>query len=344
MQAGRPHEVTQLFARKVGTAATDPVRKDLGYAPWLPPLATGTPAQVAEAAATIGTGNGLYRALELLRVKPWGHVSPPGGRLAGLVNINTVQDIDTFRAVLDAQPGNGFAPAEVDYLWNELVASRTVNAANPRTLPDGTAVTVPVPGKSYDDDQNDPTNPTLPLPANQLDRPFKPFGMAEFSATTGFAAGGNLNVNGGKLPFGPGLNDTLLRRSVNPPTYPPMVATDPPIQRPYRVGHPILWLDYNATQSAGYNPAVVNDYRDLPGDPQRAHDYFRGEAARKLMNNLSTVSNSFAVYVTVGFFEVRVDPATGNALTFPAPANSGLPAQYLLGRETYKEIHGDLRQ
>ena len=64
-----------------------------------------------------------------------------------------------------------------------------------------------------------------------------------------------------------------------------------------------------------------------------ANPYLQAEAARKIMNNVTTVSNSFAVYLTVGYFEV----------TSETPMGPGLPNDVKLGKEFYREVPADLR-
>ena len=44
--------------------------------------------------------------------------------------------------------------------------------------------------------------------------------------------------------------------------------------------------------------------------------YARDEAIRKIMNNISFTSNTFAVWLTVGFFEVKSDGTLGNELFY----------------------------
>ena len=63
------------------------------------------------------------------------------------------------------------------------------------------------------------------------------------------------------------------------------------------------------------------------------HPYQQNEAARKIMNNLTTVSNSFAVWVTVAYFEAGPD----------IPAGPGLPNIVQVGREYYRETPADTR-
>jgi hypothetical protein len=68
----------------------------------------------------------------------------------------------------------------------------------------------------------------------------------------------------------------------------------------------------------------------LPQDAYLSHPYVQQELLRKLRNNTTTTTDTFVVYVTVGFFEV-----TGSASVNTAPK---------LGKELFKDMPGDLRQ
>jgi hypothetical protein len=269
-----PHRVTQYPPR-----GDDAVRRTYAQVPWMTQDAP------------------LYRALELLRVKPWGYAAALGGRVHGRVNLNTAQDAQILAALADPQGGNGFSSADVTALWTSVVGSTNpvtnvpYRTATHRTryLADGTAVSVPVPGRTVDDDPY--AAPDVPL-----DRPFKALGVGQFGV------GGNYG-----LTLGGGVHDTLLRPE-------PGTLT------------PLAWLSPSYTVGSGNMMAVVD----------RSHPYFRSEAARKLMNNVTTVSNTFTVTFTVVFHEVRThghDPLT--------EAGTGRP---LLGKELYREVPGDLRQ
>jgi hypothetical protein len=76
------------------------------------------------------------------------------------------------------------------------------------------------------------------------------------------------------------------------------------------------------------------------------HPYIRAEAARKILGSTTTVSNTYAVFFTVSYFEVRTD-AAGNPVFQDEAAKAPYTGQYLrplLGREAYKEVPGDIRQ
>jgi hypothetical protein len=146
-------------------------------------------------------------------------LSRTGERIPGKININTIWDVETLRAVCDPQPGNGFTLAQVDAIWNDMISptnpqARTRGAGG---FPSGT------------------------------DRPFR-------SLATSFTA------NGPQYPAGLDINDTLFRFG------------------------------------SGSSPLF-----EVPG---ASHPYQQNELLTKVFNNLTTRSNVFGVWVTVGFFEV----------------------------------------
>jgi hypothetical protein len=174
--------------------------------------------------------NRLYRVFEFLQTHDRMAGVSPGGRIPGKVNVNTVWDRETFRALCDPQPANHFTTADVDAVYARLAALRT---------PEG------VPGSA--------------------DRPF--LGMAVGNSP---GPGDSLYPPGGDplFPDGSGIGDTLLR-----PAY---TGGDPDSPRLFQV-------------------------------PGAAHPYLQDQLLNKIYNHLTTRSNVFAVWVTVGFFEVTDD-------------------------------------
>src|SRR5207253_10726546 len=76
--ATKPHALTQFFVREWPVPGGT-VRKDMAQAPWLGSDTTGTTPGYTGGQ----TNNSLYRALDLLRVKPWGYGVPVGGKVHG---------------------------------------------------------------------------------------------------------------------------------------------------------------------------------------------------------------------------------------------------------------------
>ncbi|MBP3958496.1 hypothetical protein J8F10_24880 [Gemmata sp. G18] len=103
---------------------------------------------------------------------------------------------------------------------------------------------------------------------------------------------------------GSGIDNTVLRRDLTTPVLP---------------------LLYDTTVATTY---------------PTTHPYTQIEAFRKVHNNITTVSHSFVVYVTIGYFDVTY-PATAPA-GWPNNVNVPIPPQF--GAEVYDKIPGDMRQ
>jgi hypothetical protein len=107
------------------------------------------------------------------------------------------------------------------------------------------------------------------------------------------------------------VDATLLRG-----TGTPLSASDPPPAMGYPYPSPVPLLNNNV-----YNIAA-------PGDPNyyRATDrnsYFRHLPYAKVSNMLSTTSNTFAVWITVGYFEVIPNTPIPNPINPPQPVSLG---------------------
>jgi hypothetical protein len=256
VSTGRPHDATTTFVGPGGTK----------YG--------GSAQTVMLAATTTPPYDRLYRAFDLLTVQPFGHQTALGGRMAGRININTIQDQRVWDALFDAQ-NNGFDQTFVTNLWTQLIGSRTPSVLTQNRVDvTGASRPCPVPAATVHDTGSATGTPTP-------DRPFLPFGVATV------AAGSGVTFNAGV-----GLDDTLMRR--NPPgTGLPYIAV-PPV-----TGHP----------------------------------YQQAEALRKILNNTTTVSHTFAVWITVGYFEVESETASPVGGTFAT-----------LGKEYYINAPGDTRK
>jgi hypothetical protein len=204
-----PHQLTQQFIYQNG-----PTTVVHGHrAPWANPSTR------------------LYRTLEFFGTRERYMSAAFGGRTAGRVNVNTIADQQTFRAICDADVGNFFpesgGQAAVDTIWNLLSASMNGGDGVPFT-PD--------------------------------DRPYWALTMP------------NPNVNGmppqfdSQYPTGnePGSEKGLLRS---------------------RPGSP--------------GTAIFKD------PTNGVHPYQQDELLNKVFSHLTTRSNVFAVWCTVGFFNVR---------------------------------------
>jgi len=151
-----------------------------------------------------------------------------GDRIPGKINLNTMADQRTFRALCDAQPSNSFyggpPPASdsvVDGIYGSIISSRTKGLG-------GTPSATDVPFMSFAVGTSSPTDPQ-----------YKSFGGIGVNTTIGRGSGGTLTL-----------------------------------------------------QNSG------------PTNP-----YQKDELLTKIFNSVTTRSNVFAVWVTVGFFEVIDDTA-----------------------------------
>ena len=76
----------------------------------------------------------------------------------------------------------------------------------------------------------------------------------------------------------------------------------------------------------------------LFSSPSQTHPYARTEPLRKILNNVTTTTDTFLLIYTVSYFEVR-NPIAANQQYYPAPG--GVPV--VLGKEVFKDVPGDLR-
>jgi hypothetical protein len=209
-----PHELThQFFAPNAGGGAVVPFNHRVD---WYNEL------------------NRLYRIFEFLGTRDRAAgVSPLGGRRPGMVNINAVWNKEVLEALADPQTGNGFTQAQVDTVFNQMIALRS-----PGYTP-GTGGIV-----------------------TGQDRPFLGMGAGVMPTV----AGDPLSVNDDgttKKTANTGIEDTLLR----------------------------------SFDGKGGAQRLF----DVPGT---THPYPTNELLTKISGNLTTRSNTFAVWVTVGFFRV----------------------------------------
>ena len=237
-----PHRVTNQFLFPGGNNGVDYER---GFANW-----TSTA--------------GLTRALEYLSVKPWTVGVPHGGRVAGKIALNAVQNQRVITGLFDPQSGNGFDPSYVtNTAWGQWIGGRST--MQPRTLADGvTQFTGPVP-LSQPNPVMGASPPFVPAPSQTddpsgIDRPFYSLG-APAAAPGGFAyaAGGSQEL-------------TILRQGG---------------------GKPMLFAN------AGSNPAM-----QYPASQPQGPSYTQAEPLRKIFNNTTPVSHTYLVYLTVGYFDV----------------------------------------
>ena len=179
--------------------------------------------------------NRLHRLFEFLATDGRSSGVWAGDKIPGKINLNTIWDVETFRAICDAQPGNSFyggagTPNQVvDGIYNQMMNTRTPGGA---------------PGAA--------------------DRPFKSLAAAPW--------GGPSDP---QYPGSAGIDDTFFRAG-----------------------------------GAGRLFEVP------PGTAGGLHPYMANQLMTKIFNNVTTRSNTFAVWLTIGFFEViqDSDPVTGQPI------------------------------
>lgn len=305
VSAWKPHELTQQFVAGTATApikqqhlaqwnGTKPIDSTgVITAAWNTPLGQGPTAPgVVPQPPLLSANNAndvrLYRALGLLDVRERSLGMPFGGRVAGRVNINTIWDSmmvnpntgnpsftsPTFSAIcaVDTHNATMFTQGDVDALCQHIFRVR-----KPKILP--------------------PDTTTVPLPAwnstqGNFDRPFLPPGGASYTSGTVVTPVTN-TVPASAAELQQGYVGT-------PQGTPPQAIVSQP----------------NLPVNPGLNPAVANHDQGiqqtilgLPGLVQAPfnrfqHPYMRGQLLNKIHNNITTRSNTFAVYCTIGYFQV----------------------------------------
>jgi hypothetical protein len=125
-----------------------------------------------------------------------------------------------------------------------------------------------------------------------------------------------------------------LLPGINPSTGLPLAAAVPPVEAgllrsmgPLAMGMPGATANPNpllAYTSAGSG----YDYQDTNRNP-----YFRYQQYQKVGNLLSTQSNCFAMWVTVGYFEVEENRVTSGTLAGTIAFDTAHPDGYSLGAE-----------
>jgi hypothetical protein len=220
----------------------------------------------------------LYRLFEFVEVTDRAYGVTSLGRRPGKININTIWDPEILMALLDPQISNSFTaanvsngdPTDTTTMYGRLMMGRS--PAYAAAIKNG----------------NPPFGTIGPsFTAGATDRPF--LGMAAGNIPPGDPFFGN----------GMGINDTFLRVS-------DMTQNDPTTPLQGRPDMPRLFENPLALVSSGGNPAT---FTPNPAFPNLSHPYLRFEPLNKVYNNLTTRSNVFGVWCTIGYFEVIDDTA-----------------------------------
>jgi hypothetical protein len=300
------------------------------YAPWFdlpPPSPLTTPANTPNAnlpnmstpwwfddgtSGLIAGSHRLYRLFEFLECGDRGLGVNGLGRIPGKVNINTVWDAEILQALTDANQSMGIIPTAygapgyplnngsdpVAQIFSNMMNSRSAAYYNSGKYnvgqqyfnnTSGTFINNPVP--------IGPVNMgTLNMAVGTDDRPVMPLSMGLYAPGSGPLT---TPGQGPQFPNGFSLGtDTILRTNNPPATQSPLPITYP--------------------QTVGGAPApnqylMFQNYYDPPGTLTTSanHPYLQTQLLTKLYNNITTRSNTFAVFLTVGFFQVMTDAKTG---------------------------------
>jgi hypothetical protein len=315
-----PHELTHRFVvPSTGapiTTAPFPAQwkyKHTGLGPWYdeiasaaPPVGTGTP--FARTGAWFDQTTRLYRFLEFVEVfdRAYGMTSDGAygsnptytvtvngvpynipynygvssiGRRPGRINLNTVWDQEILNALLDpqTQPNgpNYFSPADVLTMYQNLLNGRSSNYI--------TAITNGMPLQAL----------------SASDRPFSSMASGTIPYTDPFYPNGVKTY----FPFATGIGDTFLR--------PISFAYNNALSDANQQGQPALprlFENPNALTQAGAGPPPAPPvYTSNAASPHLSNPYLRFEPLNKIYNNLTTRSNVFGVWCTMGYFEVIDD-------------------------------------
>jgi hypothetical protein len=291
----QPYMLTQQFVvptpATVGGAITGDNNSSLNmfhhYVPWLDFQQTANPAtgpamtapwwfdpnpQINATSGTLTAATQTHRLYRLFEFLESGdRAAGIWGRIPGKVNINTIWDVEILRALLDTNPTVG------------------VNA-NPATLP--------LAGS---------TDPADQIFANvmQLRSPTY-YNTGNYNGSLGSVNMGNATDDRPFWPLSVGL-------------FAPQTPAPPPITQQFPMGLSVqtdTLLRLGPTAAAGTPQALLfqnpSDATTSPGagntpptpNPNYWHPYLQTQLLTKLYNNVTTRSNCYAVFLTVGFFQV----------------------------------------
>jgi hypothetical protein len=224
---------------------------------------------------------------------------PPFNKLSrfrdpGRINLNTIFDDDVWDAAISQFPGM----RSLDLFSTQMALSRQGDSGTVNLM-----------------------NPAYPT---RFANPFRPADSADLMPPVGTSS----------MRTGVPAYATLLRPD------PTMLANATP--------QPLFQINSNNTaytNTAGYNSWTSAAYPsqnakpNAPGLPSNAHDtsrnpYFRNQALQKLGAVATTNSNCFAVWITIGYFEVEENrPVTSGTLANQIIFDAAHPDGFALGQE-----------
>jgi|GEM_PF-1808550 len=242
--------------------------------------------------------DGYTRALEFLTVKPYVMGVPHGGRVPGKINVNVLRDQRILYGLLD--PYNPGTNAQTGNGFDSsFVTSNAWSWLGTRQNNGVTTMTradgTAMATAGTPGQSVFDTNPAAASIAGN-DQPFLPFGAP-------------VATNGGTLAYsyvssGSALSQTILRRNAG--------------------AQPYLFANAGSRSSS-----PVTYPSNVPNGPI----YMQSEPVRKILNNVTTVNHQYAVFLTIGYFNVVGTVTVAPGVTIPQ-----------LGAEAYITVPGDMRQ
>jgi hypothetical protein len=294
VSAVKPHELTQTF------------------------IEFGSEGNNSDLAEWAFDNSRLYRFFEFVTTGGLQNGYAPGGRVPGRININTLgpNDVEIFRALCDAQPGNSFTAKPTTVAIAAAIRDRQVGLVTITTVANhGFSI-----GESVVIRNVSPT---------EFNGTFTIAGVPDAKRFTYFVPTAPPNP---RLVNGSGGSASVFKSALIDPIFKALIAHRSPNGVPGPGDRPYLSLATGHAQISGAGDAVSaarqrglddtllrltrpgNDeetstlmLEPLRDDPFADHPYRRFELLNKIYNNLTVRSNVFAIWMTVGFFEVEDD-------------------------------------
>jgi hypothetical protein len=269
VSAFKPHELTQQFVTATQSFAH--------RAPWFDPYLH------------------FYRFFESVQTAPLATNASTTGRVAGLVNLNTIFDEEILQALCDSQTSSFFSQADVKAIFNNLIASRTPGMATAggtlggndrpfRSLATGLLFTTTFKN-------------AVATGAAQVATP---------TAMSGVAGGIPWSIQKGSvLLIDTGAAQETVTVTAVDTVNGTFTATFAQAHAANAVIAPVGGIENTILRSTG--GATSTSARLFQNNSIPAHPYAQYQVLNKIYNNATVRSNVFAIWLTVGFFEVTDD-------------------------------------